>query len=382
MVFFTIVTACVNLFRSILTAILYPFTSQAAIANNQSQRLRAQEPRAAAAQFKRDFEEKYGTLHPDFFEGGYLQALEQAKSELRFLMVILQTDEHDNTEKFNNETLTSQILISFLRENNVLVWAGNIKDAEAYTVNNKLEATTYPFAGIIVLQTPQSGTGVSGKMVLVDRIEGFSTPDTLIAHLTNQINLHDSGLQLIRNERTERDSARQIREQQDYAYLASLQADQEKERKARETAEAQRLAEEHARKKEAEFKSLSEKKEIWRRWALNQLPDEPITSEKNIARLVFKLRNGERLIRNFRGNESVEAIYTFVDTYHLRTELTSTSPSSPPNNYVHTFDFLLVSPYPRTIHHPDSQKTIKEEPGLWPSAQLHVEGLVEESEEE
>ncbi|CAG8654469.1 11074_t:CDS:2 [Ambispora leptoticha] len=291
MVLYELVAACVNLVRFIITAILYPFTSQAAITNAQSQRrLRNQDPRAAAIQFKREFEEKYGTAHPDFFEGSYSQALEHAKRELQFLMVILQTDEHDYTIRFNNETLTSQDLIQFLRENNILVWAGNIRDKEAYLVNNKLEATTYPFVSIIVLQT---SNGNNGKMVPVDRIEGLSTPTILIERLTNQINQHNPGLQRIRHERAERDAARQIREQQDTAYRMSLQADQEKERKAREAAEAERMKREQKKKREEERKNLAAKKELWRRWALSQLPAEPAHNQ-NVTRLGFKLPDGRR----------------------------------------------------------------------------------------
>ncbi|CAG8478610.1 10070_t:CDS:2 [Ambispora gerdemannii] len=382
MVLYALFTACVDLVRFILTAILYPFTSQAAIVNTQSQRLlRNQDPRAAAAQFKREFEEKYGTIHPDFFEGSYAQALERAKRELQFLMVILQTDEHDHTARFNNETLTSQDLIRFLRDNDILVWVGNIRNKEAYMVNNKLEATTYPFVAIIVLQT---SNGMNGKMVTVDRIEGLSTPNVLIDRLTNQINQHNPGLQHIRHERAERDAARQIREQQDTAYLMSLQADQEKERKAREAAEAERLKREHKKRKEEERKNLAGKKESWRRWALSQLPIEPAQVQDDVAQLVFKLPDGQRIMRNFDGSDSIETVYTFVDTYNLRKELSSLSsvPLSPPRNYVHSFDFLLVSPYPRTVHYPDKNKTIKEESELWTRAQLLVQRNVDESEEE
>jgi hypothetical protein len=70
-------------------------------------------------------------------------------------MVVLQTDEHDNTVKFNRyifkvflitffrsilyiqigisrNTLTSELLITFLRENNILVWAGDVRDPESF----------------------------------------------------------------------------------------------------------------------------------------------------------------------------------------------------------------------------------------------------------
>jgi FAS-associated factor 2 len=51
--------------------------------------------------FIRQFELTYGTQHPVFFEGSYRQALETGKQELRFVLVYLQSSEHDDTPRFN-----------------------------------------------------------------------------------------------------------------------------------------------------------------------------------------------------------------------------------------------------------------------------------------
>lgn len=59
-----------------------------------------QDPRTVAARFLREFELKYGETHIDFFQGGYSQALEIARRDLRFLLVVLQSDEHDDTDAF------------------------------------------------------------------------------------------------------------------------------------------------------------------------------------------------------------------------------------------------------------------------------------------
>lgn len=50
--------------------------------------------------FKEDFENKYGRTHPTFYEGSYGQAIEDAKKELRFLLVYLHSSEHKDTEQF------------------------------------------------------------------------------------------------------------------------------------------------------------------------------------------------------------------------------------------------------------------------------------------
>ncbi|CAG8582239.1 155_t:CDS:2 [Acaulospora colombiana] len=358
MVLITIVTACFNLLKNVLQTFLYFIIPRPVIVDTQAQRAR---DLRLTAQFIQNFEEKYGVAHPDFFQGTYSQALDRAKNDHRFLMVILEADEHDDTAKFNKETLTSDDLISFLRDNNILVWAGNVKDPEAFQV--------------IVLQTPHGSSGLSPKMTVVDRIEGLSSPETLIARLTIQINRYGPGLQRFRMDREERESARKIREQQDHAYLASLHADQEKERRAREI-------QERARKEAEERQLFLENREKWRRWSLAQLPPEPSHDEKEVTRLSFKLASGDKVIRRFRADDTVEMLYIFVDTYHLRKESTSSETPQPPKDYVHKFDFLLVSPFPRIEYRVDKFKTIKEENSFWPSANLIVEIMSNDDDDE
>ncbi|CAB4423611.1 unnamed protein product [Rhizophagus irregularis] len=373
-----ILYACMNFIREVLQIVLYFLIPRPAVGDGQNRQRNSQ----LATQFIQKFVEKYGNVHPEFFRGTLSEAMERAKNELRFVMVILQSDEHDDTDKFNRDTLTSDLLITFLRENNIITWAGDVKDPESFQASITLQATTYPFIAIIVAQIPHGSTGSSPRMIAVDRFEGFSTPENMIARLTISINRYGSELQRIRSERAGHEAARQIRAQQDDAYLASLKADQEKERKAHELAEAKRLAEERARKEEEARQLLALNRENWRRWAITQLPDEPHPNETEVAKLSFKLANGERVVRKFRATDTVETAYIFVDTYHLKNEASSSTVSEPPSNYKHTFDFLLVSPYPRIVHHVDKFKEIKSERGLWPSANLIVEGLTSDDDDD
>ncbi|CAG8576077.1 8321_t:CDS:2 [Acaulospora morrowiae] len=391
MVLMTIVTACFNLVKNVLRIFIYFVLPRPAIVDPQANRARDSR---LTEKFIQNFEEKYGNVRPDFFRESYSQALERAKNDYRFLMVILEADEHDDTAKFNKETLTSNDLISYLRDNEILVWAGNVRDPEAFQASVTLQATTFPFVAIIVLQAPHGSPGSSPKMTVVDRIEddlsvhkcwllhpqGLLSSDFLIARLTMQTHRYGPGLQRFRMDREERESARQIREQQDYAYLASLQADQEKERKAHEIAELKRLEQERARKEAEARQRFLENREKWRRWCLSKLPDEPSRDEKDVTRLSFKLANGERVVRRFRADDTIETIYIFVDTYHLREAATASVVPQPPKDYTHKYDFLLVSPFPRTVYCADESKTIKEERSFWPSANLIVEVMSDENE--
>lgn len=55
-----------------------------------------------------------------------------AKSELKFLVVYLHSDEHDATDNFCRETLADSELLSYLRANEFLIWGGNVKEAEGF----------------------------------------------------------------------------------------------------------------------------------------------------------------------------------------------------------------------------------------------------------
>jgi FAS-associated factor 2 len=90
------------LIKHFLLRIARYFTRQSITGGNRSVPLsqQRQDPQAIAARFLREFEDQFGTTHVEFFPGGYSQALETAKSQLSFLMIVLQSDEHDDTPSF------------------------------------------------------------------------------------------------------------------------------------------------------------------------------------------------------------------------------------------------------------------------------------------
>ncbi|KAF9431787.1 hypothetical protein BGZ76_011696 [Entomortierella beljakovae] len=339
-----------------------------------------QDPAAVAARFLREYEESYGNVHPNFYAGGYSAALSKAKSDLKFLVVYLHSDEHDATDSFCRETLSNSSLLSHLSTNEFLVWGGNVKEAEGFQVATTLQAVRYPFIGVIALSQPTSGSS-STKMVLIDRIEGSSTAEQIIERLTQQAARQSAVLDRLRNERREREMAREIRQQQDSAYEQSLRADREKARQQREAKAAADKQKREEERIEAERVAALERKDRHLKYLLENLPDEPEAGEPGCARLSFKLWNGERVVRRFKGTEPVENVYIFIETIEFRengskAELNIVAEQH--EGYIHEYDFVLISPFPRTKV-TDRERKIKDEPALWPSASLVVE-LVDEDE--
>ncbi|XP_042478267.1 plant UBX domain-containing protein 8-like isoform X2 [Macadamia integrifolia] len=135
---------------------------------------------------------------------------------------------------------------------------------------------------------------------------------------------------------------RLLREQQDDEYLASLQADREKELKAREEAEARRLEEEAAReaaleeerrKEEAARMKLLEEEEFERQLAAKEasLPQEPASDDENSVTLLVRMPDGSRHGRRFLKSDKLQSLFDFIDV----------------GRGVKPGTYKLVRPYPR-----------------------------------
>lgn len=60
----------------------------------------ASDPVEDVVSFIRSYEERYGNIHPVFYQGSYSQALSDAKQELRFLLVYLHKDEAQEVDQW------------------------------------------------------------------------------------------------------------------------------------------------------------------------------------------------------------------------------------------------------------------------------------------
>lgn len=77
--------------------------------------------------------------------------MNDAKRELKFLLVYLQSDEHSETENFCRNVLSNQDFIDLVREN-MLFWGCSVTSPEGYRTSQALRENTYPFLALIVLK--------------------------------------------------------------------------------------------------------------------------------------------------------------------------------------------------------------------------------------
>ncbi|XP_075065231.1 FAS-associated factor 2 [Mixophyes fleayi] len=266
-------------------------------------RSRVTDPVGDIVSFIQMFEEKYGRTHPVFYQGTYSQALNDAKQELRFLLVYLHGEDHQDSDEFCRNTLCTSEVTHFVNSR-MLFWACSTNKPEGFRVSQALRENTYPFLAMIMLK--------DRRMTVVGRLEGLIQPQDLINQLTFIMEANQTYLMSERLEREERNQTQVLRQQQDEAYLASLRADQEKERKKREKQEQKRREEEEAQLRqqaeERKKRNLQEEKE--RRSEC--LPAEPQLDHPNSLKIIFKMPNDTRVERRFLFTQSLSVIHDFL----------------------------------------------------------------------
>ncbi|XP_008800798.1 plant UBX domain-containing protein 8-like [Phoenix dactylifera] len=135
---------------------------------------------------------------------------------------------------------------------------------------------------------------------------------------------------------------RLLREQQDDEYLASLQADQEKELKAQQEAELRRLEEAAAREaalekqkqeEEENCRKQLEEEERERKLVAKEafLPQEPSPDDENAVTLLVRMPDGSRRGRRFLKSDKLQFLLDYIDIGRV----------------VKPGTYRLVRPYPR-----------------------------------
>ncbi|KAL8755061.1 MAG: hypothetical protein Q9184_004914 [Pyrenodesmia sp. 2 TL-2023] len=331
-------------------------------------------PRDTAARFAREFEEEYGQHDLKFFENGYAQAYDLAKKDLKFLLVILLSPEHDDTSTFVRGTLLSPEVVSYINDpqNKIILWAGSVQDSEAYQVSTALNCSKFPFAALVA-HTPQDS---STSMSTIGRISGLVPPSAFVPRLQSAISRHSAALERARASRNEQQATRNLREEQNSAYERSLAQDRERARQRREEEESRLRAEREAKAKAEAAERQTQNLEQWRLWKAQSIPPEPTSSGDEITRVSIRMTSGERIVRKFRAEADIEELYAFVECYDILSNSSASSTVAEPSNYEHQYRFRLVSPLPRMVYDLASGETIGSKVGR--SGNLLVEPIDDE----
>ncbi|KAF6153667.1 hypothetical protein GIB67_000900 [Kingdonia uniflora] len=312
-----------------------------------------------ALAFVTSFEKDFGRSRPNFVTEGFMDALQMSRQEFKLLFVYLHSPDHPDTPLFCERSLCSEVMVAFINENFVS-WGGSIRASEGFKMSNSLKASRFPFCAVVMAAANQ-------RVALLQQIEGPTSPEQMLTVLQRVVEESNPVLISARLEAEERRTNVLLREEQDVAYQAALEADQARERQRKE--EQERLGREAAeaekkRKEEEEAQERSAREAIEKEAALARrrqekamsLGDEP-EKGPGVTQVLVRFPSGERKERRFHSTSTIQSLYDYVDSLDC----------------LSTEKYSLVSNFPRVIYNQEKYSLSLKEAGLHPQASLFVE---------
>lgn len=105
--------------------------------SSTTSRSRSLDPTTTSLTFVRELEtftgcsSSSGTM-TEFWIGAYRDFLTSVRKEGRIGLVILVCAEHENDEEFKRDVLCDPEFVRCLKENEIMVWGGDVRSREAY----------------------------------------------------------------------------------------------------------------------------------------------------------------------------------------------------------------------------------------------------------
>lgn len=315
-----------------------------------------------AQRFVNYFESRYGATHPAFFDGSYMAALAAAQSDLKFLLVYLHSEAHRQTQRFCRSVIANPAFIE-AANNTFVVWAGSITQPDASAAQHALRVQGFPFLGIVAApratvrptqELPAMSASNFGQLLSSRSgpLIATASAENILQWMNMVVGRHRPMLDVVREERINRETNRLLIQQQNREYAEALQADQARERQEQE--QAARAAEEVRR---------VEERELRRRRKKESLDDEP-DKAPGICSVMLRLPDGTRVERRFSKEDVLEKVFDWAEVNSVDIEVA-----------------CLVTTFPRkSYRYPEDAGLSLEDAGLFPSAMLLLEERVDEAE--
>lgn len=312
--------------------------------------------------FLSSFEQQYGTTHPFFYACRFVEALKIAEDDHKFMFLYLHSPEHPFTPSFCRETLCSEVVVQFL-DANFVCWGALANRGEGLQMGATLQPASFPFCAIVA---PASGD----NLAVLQQIEGPVSPAELVEIL--QRTMEEQGLAFgsaRAKEKEKRRADQRLREEQDAAYAAALQADQEREiltKNLHSEARVQKQAEASNRvnnEKDKQSATKIQHSKVKEATTSRETQPKDVASRGNgaqVTQILIRFPNGEKREQSFLSSDKVQAIYRYIDSVGLGGGV---------GNY------RLISSFPRKVYGVDQMGLSLKDAGLHPRASLFLELL-------
>lgn len=314
---------------------------------------------------------------PPFFHGSYTQALYMAINRGKFLYVYLTNPSNESSSSIFDRIITNPKFISIFttenRNNQNIIWGGDLTNLEAYQLANSLNVTKFPFLGLLCLtrtstMTPQGPSKTPPKISLILKIQGGISDDqdpnkVIQSKFIKRTLKYEPELSLIRAELKEKYMAELVRKQQNADYQQSLLKD--KQKKAQK--ERKKLAADYLRWKQLHIQKLR----------LQQ------ADRQHMAKIAIKMAGGNRETFYFPEDSPIEDIYLYVELHQKslideEANFTATGREAEKfKDFEYPYQFRLVSPVPPLplLNDYDKSTKVKDVSFIYPSGLLMVERL-------
>ncbi|XP_073295303.1 plant UBX domain-containing protein 10-like [Primulina huaijiensis] len=299
------------------------------------------------------FEQQYGNTHPFFYACRFANALKMAQEEHKFLFMYIHSPDHPFTPSFCRETLCSEVTVQFL-DVNFVSWGALAGGGEGMHMAAALRAASFPFCAVVA---PASGD----NLAVLQQMEGPVSPGELVEIL--QRTLEEQGLAFGSGRAKQQEKAnsnRRLREEQDAAYLASLQIDREKPMMKNPTSSENSVPKQEnsnhsstTSKLSTMLKSASTKAEASHKLKTSK------TKNSEPTKILIRFPNGERREHSFLCTDKIKAIYQYIDSLGLGG----------------VANYRLISNFPRQVYGADQMGMTLKDSGLHPKASLFLEIL-------
>jgi len=261
------------------------------------------DPLGDVKSFIAEFNQKYNNSSLNFIEGTYKTAQQQAKQQLKFLLLYLHDSNGRDTDPFCHGTLCNPETIEYINSN-FLLWGCSIQKPEGYRVSKVLRNPTYPCLALICMH--------QGRLTVVARIHGQLSAQELVSRLREVSSMYEPSLIAARADREALDMNKRIREEQDQAYEKALEIDRQKKEEKRVEEEIKRKELDEIAKAQEDRRQKKENHRLRKELCKSELPVEPCSGDADVVTLQIKLSSGARLRRCFKTTDSVKVLHDFV----------------------------------------------------------------------
>ncbi|KAK7291617.1 hypothetical protein RIF29_06910 [Crotalaria pallida] len=311
--------------------------------------------------FVDSFEQQYGTNHPFFYACHFAEAIKLAEQDHKFMFMYLHSPDYPYANVFCKETLCSDLVTQFL-DVNFVCWGALADRGEGLQMVATLRPASFPCCAVIA-------PAQSGSIAVLQQLEGPISPAELVEILQRTLEEQGQAFGSAKAKQEEKIRAdRRLREEQDAAYLASLQIDKEKEKlnnlPSRER--VQKPVEAHNTRnyvKPGNNSVNASKQNNKVNVSTSEKQDRGIArrggSESQATQILIRFPNGERREHTFLSTDKVQSIFSYIDSLGL--------PGI--GNY------RLISNFPRKAYGVDQMRMTLKDAGLYPKASLFLEPL-------